>query len=405
MRLLMCFNHKINLFAAFGLTALLGAGCASHPPTSEKGILENVTQLTSGFNRAGEAYFSPQMDWIVFQASQHGEPGYQMYIAPLRWNTRDDAALSGHVYLTPLPMTRPVLPERTTIAGIGDPTRISPDQSKNTCGYFSPDENSLIFASTGDRLTSLTTQPTSPTSTATTAPAGYQRATGTYQWDFPPEMEIYRADGWEAAVQVAGPGGLVNLALHPLTHNHAYDAECAYSADGNWIVFTSNRSGDLELYAMHADGTHIVQLTHTRGYDGGAFFSPDGKRLVYRSDRAGNDLLQIYVATIVRDGDGQITGLKDERKLTRDQNVNWGPFWHPDGKHIIYASSAQGHQNYELYLMRVDGSHKVRITFSDGFDGLPAFSPDGKYLMWSSKRSADHTTQVFLARFKFPDGS
>jgi tricorn protease-like protein len=55
--------------------------------------------------------------------------------------------------------------------------------------------------------------------------------------------------------------------------------------------------------------------------------------------------------------------------------------------------------------MRVDGSHKVRITFSDGFDGLPAFSPDGKYLMWSSKRSADHTTQVFLARFKFPDGS
>ena len=69
------------------------------------------------------------------------------------------------------------------------------------------------------------------------------------------------------------------------------------------------------------------------------------------------------------------------------------------------ATSAHGHTNYELYLMRADGTRKTRITFKDGFDGLPAFSPDGNWLMWSSKRSADGTTQVFLGRFVFPDGS
>src|SRR4051794_36944855 len=221
-------------------------------------------------------------------------------------------------------------------------------------------------------------------------------------------MEIFRADGWEEALHSALDSAKRNAAgfdaafvhdvytvptKHPLSDNHAYDAECAFSPDGRWIVFTSNRTGDLELFVMRPDGSDVTQLTHTKGYDGGAFFSPDGKRAVYRSDRAGNDLLQIFVADVVRDASGKITALSRERQLTGDGNVNWGPFWHPNGKHIVYATSAHGHRNYELYLMRADGSHKMRVTFTDGFDGLPAFSPDGKWLMWSSKRTADHTTQ------------
>lgn len=219
-------------------------------------------------------------------------------------------------------------------------------------------------------------------------------------------MEIFRADGWEGAVRAADPVKGTNLAQHPLTNNDAYDAECAYSPDGKWIVFTSDRTGDAELYVSRPNGgTDLSQLTHAKGYDGGAFFSPNGKRLVYRSDRVGNDLLQIYVADLVRPVPGKPLKLIRERQLTRDGNVNWGPYWHPDGKHIIYATSAHGHQNYELYLMRSDGSRKTRVTFTEGFDGLPVFSPDGKYLMWSSKRAPDKTTQVFIARFKMPRGS
>jgi TolB protein len=375
-------------------TFAMAAGCAS-APKSEADVLSQIIQVTDGFDRAGEAYFSPNMRWIVFQATPKGESSYQMYVAPLKFSVKEG-----------WPTDYPTSPREGAAAknpplelvGIDSAIRITPAGSKNTCGFFSPDGKSIIFASTA--LKSSATQPTSQPSTST---SGYQRSSGTYRWEFPAEMEVFRADGWEAAVTAAKKE--INLAKHPLTNNDAYDAECAFSPDGQWIVFTSNRTGDNELFAMKADGSDAVQLTHTKGYDGGPFFSPDGRRLVYRSDRAGNDLLQIFVADVGRDAFGNIISLANERQLTNDGNVNWGPYWHPDGKHLIYATSAHGHQNYELYLMRSDGSHKTRITFTEGFDGLPVFSPDGKYLMWSSKRTKDGTTQVFLARFKMPRGA
>jgi TolB protein len=108
------------------------------------------------------------------------------------------------------------------------------------------------------------------------------------------------------------------------------------------------------------------------------------------------------VADLAFDEQGNITGKSQERQVTNDSNVNWGPYWHPDGRHLIFATSAHGHQNYELYAIRDDGANPVRITHTDGFDGLPVFSPDSKWLMWSSKRTPDKTTQLFLARFTPP---
>ncbi len=356
--------------SVFTIIIGLTAGCSPKAgPTAlggETASLSGTIQLTRGFDRAGEAYFSPDMKWIIFQAVPRGEQNYQMYVAQTKWAV-----------------------ER--LIGAQTPTRITPKDSRNTCGFFSPDGKSLIFASTAGKE-----DPSEPSS-------GYQRQGGTYRWDFPTGMEIYRADNWEAAVKAAGPGGEINLAQHRLTENKAYDAECAFSSDGKWIVYTSNETGDLELRAMTPDGKPGTRLTNTPGYDGGPFISPDGKRLVYRSDRKVNDLLQIFVSDLVYNAAGKLTGLKNEQQLTNDGNVNWGPYWHPDSRHIIYASSAHGHTNYELYLMRADGSHQTRITFTEGFDGLPVFSPDGQWLMWSSKRTG--TTQVWAARFRFPQGS
>jgi Tol biopolymer transport system component len=364
----------------------------SGPPewAAKETSLSDVVQLTGGFERAGEAYFSADGNWVIFQAAARGEAHYQMYVAKLR---RDG----------------------DRITGTETPVRISPPNSRNTCGYFSPDGRSLIFASTAGKE-----DPNEPA-------AGYQRQGGNYRWDFPNGMEIYRADDWQAAVEEAmkqlgqvedrligaAPGSgsrtnlhdsyaFVDLAKKAITANVAYDAEGAFSPDGKWIVFGSRRDGDSELYVMRPDGSGAVRLTHTPGYDGGPFFSPDGKRIVYRSDRKGNDLLQVFTAELKFSADGAITGIRNEKKLTDDANVNWGPYWHPDGKHIIYATSAHGHTNYELYWMNDDGTGKTRITYAPGFDGLPAFSADGKYLMWSSKRSKDNTTQVFAARFKAP---
>ena len=339
------------------------------PPgtTSENDTLSQIVQLTEGFDRAGEAYFSPDMKWIVFQAAPRGEQHYQMFLAPLIW-------------------------EGQTLAGGGKPIRISPPDSRNTCGYFSPDGNSLIYASTAGKE-----DPSEPSS-------GYQRQGHTYRWDFPAGMEIYRTDDWKSAVEkaIAAGANQLDLAKHALTDNNVYDAEGSFSPDGKWICFTSMRSGDGDIYVMRADGSDPVRITTAPGYDGGPFFSPDGKRLVYRSDRKHNDMLQVFVADLAFDEKGDITGVKKEHQLTDDGFVNWGPYWYPDGKHIIYATSRHGHTNYELYLMRDDGSHLMRITFTDGADILPVFSADGKYLMWTSKRSANRTTQIFAGRFKPP---
>jgi Tol biopolymer transport system component len=333
--------------------------------------LSDVVQLTKDFDRAGEAYFSPDMNWIIFQATPKGEKQYAMYVARLK-RTGD------------------------RIAGADAPMRISPVNSRNTCGFFSPDGESLIFGSTAGKEKG---------DDGTTA--GYQRQGGNYRWDFPGGMEIFRVDNWTERVKAPGDAKSAtaqafDLAKHPITNNDAYDAEGSFSPDGKWILFSSLRDGDAELYVMKPDGTKPVRLTNSKGYDGGPFFAPDGKRILYRSDRKGNDLLQVFVADLKFDGDGNITRIANERQLTDDANVNWGPFFHADGKHIIYATSVHGHQNYELYVMRDDGSHKARVTYAEGFDGLPVFSPDGKYLMWSSKRSPDKTTQIFIAKFTPP---
>lgn len=338
------------------------------PPVDEVATLTNITQLTRNFERAGEAYFSRDMQWLIFQAVPRGQRQYQMYVASVKYTGGE-------------------------IASINTPVRISPENSRNTCGWFSTDGNSLIFASTATKE-----NPEEPS-------AGYQREGRDYRWSYPAGMEVYRADGWQGALSAAEPGTIVDLAKHPLTDNDAYDAECSLSPDGKWIVFTSNRSGDLELWAMRSDGTDAVQLTDVKGYDGGPFFSPDGRKIVYRSDRKGNDLLQIFIADVVYDGDGRISGISNEKQLTHDARVNWGPFFHPDGRHVVYAASGTNHTNYDLWLMRTDGSRKTKITFAAAHDLLPAFSPDGKYLLWASKRSEDRTVQVFIARFALPKGS
>ena len=125
--------------------------------------------------------------------------------------------------------------------------------------------------------------------------------------------------------------------------------------------------------------------------------SPNGGRGL--STRFQDDEIETDATiTVPLDPFGQAVTLDPHR------TVNWGPFWHPNGRHIIYATSVHGHANYELYIMRADGTRKTRLTFTPGADVLPALSPDAKYLMWSSKRTEDNSTQLFLAEFRMPRG-
>jgi len=187
---------------------------AQEPP---KEPLEDVTQLTTGFSRAGEGYFSLDMKWIIFQAVPPGQEQYQMYVARLHITDGKSPA-------------------------IDTPIRISPEKSRNTCGYFSPDGKSLIFASTAGKE-----KPDEPT-------GGYQRQGRSYVWSFPTGMEIFRFDDWQEAISNAKAGGIVDLAKHPLTNNDVYDAEGSFSPDGKYICFTRGGTKDADIYIMKSDG-------------------------------------------------------------------------------------------------------------------------------------------------------
>ena len=114
---------------------------------------------------------------------------------------------------------------------------------------------------------------------------------------------------------------------------------------------------------MDADGKNVRKLTNAPGcYNGGPFFSPDGKRVIFRSDRKKKDHLQLYV--INADGTGET------RPDRRSNWVYWAPYWHKDGKHIIYTaadhSNPMARPNYDLYWMNIETGKKTRLTFAPG---------------------------------------
>ena len=300
--------------------------------------LGNIRQVTTGFAKAGEGYFSPDGKAIIFQAARPGEDDYQIYTLSLAPGAK--------------------------------PSLVSTGKGKCTCSYFHPDGTSILYASTH-------LDAAKPGEAAKKKGPAYSRSER-YSWDFDPAMDIFKAD-------------LDGSNLVRLTDTPGYDAEGSYSSDGKQIIFTSFRDGNAEIYIMDADGKNPRRITDKAGYDGGPFFSPDGKKIIYRSDRKQNDLLQVYINT----PDG-----KNERALTNNNDVNWCPYFYPDSRHIAYTTSIHGHRNYEIYWMDTETGKQERITYRDGFDGLPVFSRDGKKLLWTSKgRASDNTSQLFIADF------
>src|SRR6185503_8872383 len=133
------------------------------------------------------------------------------------------------------------------------------------------------------------------------------------------------------------------------------------------------------------------RLTRTPGYDGGPFFSPDGQRIVWRHFETNGVVADVY--TMKLDG-------SDVRRITDFGCMSWAPFFHPSADYLVFTANKLGFANFELFIVDARGEHEpVRVTYTDGFDGLPSFSPDGKQLTWTSNRGADGKSQLYLANW------
>lgn len=156
-----------------------------------------------------------------------------------------------------------------------------------------------------------------------------------------------------------------------LTSNDDYEYEPAWSANGQKVIFTSDRDGDEELFVMDTDGTDEVKLTNNTDDDWGAAWAPDNSKIAFVSSRDGND--EIYVMDI--DGSNQT-------RLTNDSADDYTPVWSPDSETIVFVSERNS-GDAEIYSMDADGSNETRITTHTGFDGEPDFSPDGTKIAFS----------------------
>ncbi len=322
----------------------------------ENELIDKPRQITFEGLRAGEGYFSSDGKRMVFQSERDAaNPFYQIYLMDLE---------------------------------TGDVQKVSPGYGKTTCPWMHPSGEAVLFASTQDDPDAKQKQQDELDLRA----SGQQRR---YAWDYDPAYELYRFD--------IGSGQYSQL-----TDAKGYDAEASYSPDGSQIVFASNRqaySRDLtdrekqlfevdpsfmiDLYLVDADGTNLRRLTDSEGYDGGPFFSPDGRRICWRRFSADGATAEIY--TMNTDG-------SDVRRLTSLGAMSWAPFFHPSGEYLVFTTNLHGFANFELYLVRADGQGEpVRVTYTDGFDGLPVFLPDGESISWTSTRTENKRSQIFMA--------
>lgn len=377
-----CFGPIAVRFAgAAALVTLAGDALGQEWVEREGPLLRGHVQLTSeeDFARAGEAYFSPDSRWIIFQATprpaegEEADPHYSMYVAPLEYD------------------------DEGRLVGMGEAVRLSPRGSANTCGWFHPTKEGVVLF--GSTLGPPRNED---------AP-GYQREKSNYKWAFPSEMEIV----WMKVPDITGkwcetvaPGVVgepasapPHAAPTPLFERPGYDAEGSWSADGRVILYAHVDEGkseklgrpDADIWLFDTETGEHRALVTADGYDGGPFFDPSGKRIIYRSDRRGDDRLQLFMSELLFE-DGVPVGVAAEHQLTDDGYVNWAPFFHPSGEFVVYSSSGARH-NYEVWAIEVgaEGPPPARprsrqITFAEGFDGLPVFNPDGTILMWTSQR-------------------
>jgi len=318
--------------------------------------LKNIKQLTFGGDNA-EAYWSFDNTKLVFQSNNKA------------WGLNCDQIFTMNA-LKPLDSAE-------------IPQRISTGFGRTTCSYFLPGDSTIIYAST--HLASKDCPPVPKK----------EDYGNKYIWPVYKGYDIFIAD-------------TKGNQLKQLTFNEGYDAEPTVSPKGDKIVFTSTRTGDLELFTMDIDGSNVQQVTYELGYDGGAFFSPDGTKLIFRSSRPKTkneikeykDLLaqglvqptnmELYICNV----DGS-----NLRKITNLGSANWAPFFHPSSKKVIFSSNHKTKHSFNLFMINIDGTDLEQITYDTVFDAFPMFSPDGKKLVFSSNRNnyGTHDTNLFVA--------
>ncbi len=159
--------------------------------------------------------------------------------------------------------------------------------------------------------------------------------------------------------------------------------EPQYSPDGQYIVFSSNRSGSVEVWVCHSDGTNPVQLTFLGGpWAGTPRWSPDSRFIAFDSREKGNG----NICVISANGG-------TPRQLTSGKFENNIPSWSRDGRWIYFSSNRTG--VFQVWKMPVDGGEAIQVTKNGGFNAFESY--DGKDVYFVQKPSNTEILKLSLA--------
>jgi Tol biopolymer transport system component len=214
----------------------------------------------------------------------------------------------------------------------------------------------------------------------------------------------FRPDGWD--IWLLSP----NKPPQRLTDHPALDYDPAWSPDGRYIVFTSERSGVPNLFVIDTlKKAPERPLVTGHGMKDQAALTPDGHTLIFVSTRDGKADLYTLPFHPTRTTD---VGLA--RRLTGGNGANLRPTFSPDGRRIIFTSTRDAIEHGDkrfpfaiqtsgnLYAMELASGEVVRLTHTDGWDGSAIYSPDGKLIYFYSDRTETHEPRLFSMK---PDGS
>jgi TolB protein len=156
----------------------------------------------------------------------------------------------------------------------------------------------------------------------------------------------------------------------------------ALSPDGNFMAFASSFEGNSELYRLDTRTKARQRLTVNASGDLSPSWSPSGRELAFTSDRSGGP--QVFLMS----GDGT-----NVRRLTFEGDYNAAPAWSPRGNWIAYVCRTPK-KEYKLCVITPDGQKRVQLTTGPGVDDSPSWSPDGRHLVFSS--TADGKSQIYM---------